>query len=200
MFSLVAGIMPGNGPIEVYGGVAPVSVAFDCDAPRSHNIRPVSGFHARVSTSVRRAPAPQMTAMYLSALPIATSVTKGTIPTWRAPAITVRASPTIGNQARRSDQRPYFRNQFDALSSCRWETGNHRRSAKCRNTRPSTQLTTLPSVFPIVATVNNVMESDGRSNNRATKTISEEPGRIVAARKEATKMLRCAERLLIRSI
>ena len=102
---------------------------------------------------------------------------------FNTPASKVRGSPITGTQANNKDQRPYFWKYFWLLFNCSGDTGNHFRSWNIIIFFPKYQLNTDPKIFPELATIKSIFLSNKFVNSIVVKTISEDKGNIVAAKK-----------------
>ena len=103
--------------------------------------------------------------------------------TFNTPASKVKGSPITGTQANSKDQRPYFWKYFWLLFNCSGDTGNHLRSLNIVIFFPKYQLNIDPRIFPELATIKSIFFSNKLVNSIVVKTISDDKGNIVAAKK-----------------
>src|SRR5262245_44365838 len=82
-------------------------------------------------------------------------------------------SPMKGTQENSNDQRPQRRYQSCALVSRSGLTGNQRAVRKCSAKRPTSQLSSAPSVLAMLATVNNTQGRYDLVSSRPTSGVSD---------------------------
>src|SRR4051794_36210951 len=99
-----------------------------------------------------------------------TRMVKGNSGSRRTPATTVSASPNTGIHDSKSDHLPYLRYHRDDRSNDLSFSGNQRRPRKRSMPRPRNQLTTLPSVLPMLATARSSVQENLPLNARPTST------------------------------
>ena len=120
---------------------------------------------------------------YRDIFEILTSMKKILNRTLNTPASKVRGSPITGTQAKSKDQIPYFWKYFWLLFNCSGDTGNHLRSWNIVIFFPKYQLNIDPRIFPELANIKSRFFSTKLVNNIDVKTISDDKGNIVAAKK-----------------
>ena len=123
------------------------------------------------------------TPIYLRILPIDTKSKNGKKEYFKVPATNVIGSPINGTQPNKSDHFPYLLNIFWLLSNWFEFTGNHFLLWKIKIFFPRYQFTIEPQIFPKLAKKSNSPNSYFFDKIITDKKISEEKGRIVAAKK-----------------
>lgn len=102
---------------------------------------------------------------------------------FNTPDKTVIGSPMTGIQANKIDQDPYLLNSFWLLINWFEFTGNHFFFLKIKIFFPRYQFIIEPHIFPKLAKKSNSANSYFLDKSITDKKISEEKGRIVAAKK-----------------